>query len=121
MLSSRMRTAWPEMVTLAIIRTVVFDTTSMPSPLCEVPHAVIHRSDAGAGCCAGVAESTSNARPATNPILDRTDAVVMRPSLRQVALITSNAQIPIPKPCWTLEVGNWEFVCPIISPGKRTQ
>src|SRR5262245_53769883 len=118
-LSSRMRTAWPEMVTLAIIRTVVFDATSMPSPLCEVSHAVIHRSDEGAGCCAGVAESTSNARPATNPILDRADAVVMRPSLPPDR--PDNLQRPVPKSCWRLEVGNWEFSCPIISPGKRTQ
>src|SRR4029434_11239930 len=80
-LSSRMRTAWPEMVTLAIIRTVVFDTASMPSPLCEVPHAVIHRSDAGAGGRAGVADSRSRASAVTKPILDRTEAVVMRASL----------------------------------------
>jgi hypothetical protein len=51
-----MRTACPEIVTLAIIRTVVLDSVSTPGPLCDVPHAVTHRSDAGAGCRAAVVE-----------------------------------------------------------------
>ena len=97
-LSSRTRTAWPEMVTLAIIRTVVFDTAPVPSPCCEDPHAVTHRSEAGAACRAAVPEARSSARPATTAILDRTEAVAMRGVYRQIALTTSNVQLPIAKP-----------------------
>jgi hypothetical protein len=89
------------MVTLAIIRTVVFETPPVPSPLCEVPHAVTHRSGAGAACRAEVPESSSSAKPATNAILDRTEALLMRGVYRQIARKSSNAQLPIPKSCWT--------------------
>src|SRR5678815_4491090 len=94
-LSTRMRTAWPETVTLAIIRTVVFDTTFVPSPLCEVPQAVTHRSDAGAGCCAPVPESKSRARPATTP--DRTRAFVMRAVYRQIDPAQTVVVCDVPK------------------------
>src|SRR5262245_17564084 len=40
-----MRTASPEIVTRASIRTVAFETDVFPSPFCEVPHAVIQRPD----------------------------------------------------------------------------
>src|SRR5262245_46460801 len=85
------------MVTLAIIRTVVFDPTPVPSPCCEVPHAVTHRSGAGAACRAAVAEARSSARAATTAILDRTEAVAMRGSLP-------------PDPSWWLVVsGSWNL------------
>ena len=82
MLSSRMRTDSPEMVTRAIMRTVVFDTAFMPSPFCEVPQAVIHLSDAGGRCRATVPEPRSTARPATSALLE-SKVVVKRRRLRQ--------------------------------------
>src|SRR5215510_10348376 len=91
-----MRTAWPEIVTLAIIRTVVFDTAPVPSPLCEVPHAVTHRSDAGAACRAARPESRSSATPATTAILDRTEAVAMRGVYRQIAVVGAGFSRPDP-------------------------
>jgi hypothetical protein len=90
-----MRTAWPETVTLAIIRTVVFDIASVPSPLCEVPHAVTHRSDAGAGCGAAVPESRSRARPATTP--ESTRAFLMRGVYRQIDSAEAVVVCEVPK------------------------
>src|SRR5215510_12743400 len=95
-LSSRMRTAWPETVTRAIIRTVVFESVLVLSPLCEVPHAVTHRSAAGAGCRAAVPESSSRARPITSPTLDRTRAFVMRGVYRQIAVVGAGFSRPDP-------------------------
>src|SRR5262245_42081917 len=63
------------------MRTVVFANASAPSALCDVPHAVTQRSDAGACCSVAVADPRSTAKPAITAILDRTEAVVMVPSL----------------------------------------
>src|SRR5262245_56047269 len=55
-LSRRIRTASPGIVTLAIIRTVALLTVVIPSVCCELPQAVTHFADADPRCCATRAE-----------------------------------------------------------------
>src|SRR5216684_6167844 len=69
-LSSRMRTASPGIVTRATMRTVALVIVVMPGPCCELPQAVIHVADEGrCSPSATIPEPRSSATTAAIPVV----------------------------------------------------